>query len=99
MPLKKLRVKTPPKTKDIFNELMTTLEKGRPTKEGAGTYSVSLSTSSFTNQVTYFLKTGISSIDVATGGFPFGRIIEVFGPEGSGKTALAWQLCHQAMNL
>ena len=37
------------------------------------------------------IPTGILPVDVALGigGFPRGRIIEVFGPEGSGKTTLA----------
>ncbi len=37
------------------------------------------------------IPTGIMSLDLAlgVGGFPRGRIIEIFGPEGSGKTTLA----------
>jgi recombination protein RecA len=37
------------------------------------------------------IPTGIISLDVAlgVGGFPRGRIVEIFGPEGSGKTTLA----------
>lgn len=37
------------------------------------------------------VSTGILPLDVAlgVGGFPRGRIVEVFGPEGSGKTTLA----------
>ncbi|WP_329604253.1 MULTISPECIES: recombinase RecA [Dethiosulfovibrio] len=37
------------------------------------------------------IPTGILPLDVALGigGFPRGRIVEVFGPEGSGKTTLA----------
>jgi len=37
------------------------------------------------------IPTGIYSLDLAlgVGGFPRGRIIEIFGPEGSGKTTLA----------
>jgi recombination protein RecA len=44
------------------------------------------------------IPTGILSIDDALGvmGFPRGRIIEVYGPESSGKTTLALQVIAQA---
>ncbi|WP_394849679.1 DNA recombination/repair protein RecA [Pendulispora brunnea] len=37
------------------------------------------------------LRTGSLALDLATGidGYPVGRVIELFGPEGSGKTTLA----------
>jgi recombination protein RecA len=37
------------------------------------------------------IPTGIFSLDIAlgVGGFPRGRIVEIFGPEGTGKTTLA----------
>lgn len=37
------------------------------------------------------IPTGIYSLDIAlgVGGFPRGRIVEIFGPEGGGKTTLA----------
>src|ERR1017187_4148148 len=37
------------------------------------------------------ISTGMSTIDngiIGTGGFPRGRIIEVYGPESAGKTAI-----------
>jgi len=44
------------------------------------------------------ISAGLVSIDYAlgVGGFPRGRIIEVFGPESSGKTTLALQVVAQA---
>ena len=44
------------------------------------------------------IATGILSFDKATGvgGIPRGRIIEIFGPESSGKTTLALQVIAQA---
>jgi recombination protein RecA len=44
------------------------------------------------------IATGILSFDLATGvmGFPRGRVIEIFGPEGGGKTTLALQVIAQA---
>jgi recombination protein RecA len=34
-------------------------------------------------------STGFASLDATTGGFPRGRIVEIFGASGSGKTTLA----------
>jgi len=44
------------------------------------------------------ISTGSLSLDVALGigGLPRGRIIEIFGPEGSGKTTLALQAAAEA---
>ena len=47
------------------------------------------------------IPTGILSLDLAlgVGGFPRGRIIEIYGPESSGKTTLALQVVAQAQKL
>src|SRR5712691_3653672 len=44
------------------------------------------------------ISTGAISFDAAlgVGGFPRGRVIEVFGPESSGKTTIALQVIAQA---
>ncbi|MBN8602212.1 MAG: recombinase RecA [Planctomycetes bacterium] len=44
------------------------------------------------------INTGSLSMDIALGGFgvPRGRIIEIFGPESSGKTTLALHICAEA---
>ena len=44
------------------------------------------------------IPTGSLSLDMALGGMgvPRGRIIEVFGPESSGKTTLALHICAEA---
>src|SRR5271157_3961945 len=44
------------------------------------------------------ISSGCLSIDAAlgVGGFPRGRVVEVFGPESSGKTTLALQVIAQA---
>ncbi len=47
------------------------------------------------------VPTGSISLDAAlgVGGFPRGRVIEVFGPESSGKTTLALQVIAQAQKV
>ncbi len=47
------------------------------------------------------VSSGCLSIDVAlgVGGFPRGRVVEVYGPESSGKTTLALQVIAQAQKL
>jgi len=44
------------------------------------------------------IPTGSFSLDIAlgVGGLPHGRIVEIFGPEGSGKTTLALNVVAQA---
>ena len=47
------------------------------------------------------ISTGSTGLDVAlgTGGFPRGRVIEVFGPESSGKTTLALHVIAEAQRM
>ncbi|HEX5431181.1 MAG TPA: recombinase RecA [Bryobacteraceae bacterium] len=49
-------------------------------------------------QAVTVIPTGSISIDAAlgVGGFPRGRVVEIFGPESSGKTTLALQVIAQA---
>lgn len=54
-----------------------------------------------TGPVPYIVSTGSVLIDKATGigGFPGGRIIEMFGPESSGKTTLATSVLANAQKM
>ena len=47
------------------------------------------------------IPTGAISLDLAlgVGGVPRGRVIEIFGPESSGKTTVAMHICAQAQKL
>ena len=41
-------------------------------------------------------STGIEDLDsIIGGGMPCGRVVEIYGPEGSGKTSLLYHLCAQ----
>ena len=48
-----------------------------------------------------FVPTGSLALDIAlgVGGIPRGRIIEIFGPESSGKTTMVYHLIAQAQKL
>jgi len=48
-----------------------------------------------------FIPTGSTSLDIATGvgGYPRGRVIEIFGPESSGKTTLALHAIAEAQRM
>jgi recombination protein RecA len=50
------------------------------------------------SEVTQVIPTGSIALDIATGigGFPRGRVVEIFGPESSGKTTLALNAVAQA---
>ncbi|MBJ7347371.1 MAG: recombinase RecA, partial [Thermoleophilaceae bacterium] len=47
------------------------------------------------------IPTGVLSLDLALGigGVPAGRIVEIFGPESSGKTTLVYEIIAQAQKL
>lgn len=47
------------------------------------------------------IPTGVLSLDMAlgVGGIPRGRIVEIFGPESSGKTTLAWHIIAEAQRM
>ena len=69
---------------EAFGSFMKSMEKTHPGEVRL------LSDSSFNTNIEV-VSTGAISLDVALGcgGFPKGRIIEVYGPEMSGKTSLA----------
>ena len=45
-----------------------------------------------------WLETGIDSFDILAKGFPFGKIIELYGRESSGKSWLSYQLIKKAQS-
>ena len=73
-------------------EAIMSLCKEIETKEGEGTvYSLG---SKKANMNIKRWSTGIEDLDeILGGGMPEGRVIEIFGPESSGKTTLLYHLC------
>lgn len=74
--------------KDAIIKLCNEINK----KEGEGTvYSIG---SKHANLKINRWSTGIEDLDaIIGGGMPEGRVIEIFGPESSGKTTLLYHLC------
>jgi recombination protein RecA len=74
---------------ELNSLLAKQLKRQRPKDtDGTGTFDVGLSTDSILSKIKYILKTGIEPFDEAVGGLPFGRIIELYGLEACGKTAM-----------
>lgn len=65
-------------------------------KEGKGIIEAVASNESILSEVSYVLKVGNDPWDDMTGGFPVGRIVEIFGLESCGKTALMWLAAFKA---
>lgn len=74
--------------KEMIMKLCTEINK----KEGAGSiYSIG---SKNANLNIDRWSTGIEDLDaIIGGGMPEGRVVEIFGPESSGKTTLLYHLC------
>lgn len=72
----------------ILDDIVSDLKKRRPRNDEQGTFEVSRSSVEILSKVKYTLLTGIEPFDECTGGLPFGRIVELYGLEASGKTAM-----------
>jgi recombination protein RecA len=76
--------------KDVNPKLAAALEAMNQIKERFGEGSI-MKFGEANRTIVDAIPTGCPSLDIAlgVGGFPRGRIIEIFGPEASGKTTLA----------
>lgn len=86
----KLKLKAPP---DFQARVMSRLNATAPKTKSDGTrpvagYEVGRTSESILSEIKYVLRTGIRSYDDIAGGFPFGRVCEVYGLESCGKTAM-----------
>jgi RecA/RadA recombinase len=74
---------------DFQDFLLAKMNQKAPRSAEWGTYEISRSNKKILSKIKYVLTTGIPTFDDVAGGFPFGRIVELFGLEGCGKTAMA----------
>ncbi len=74
--------------KDLTERFVQSINMSRPKKIGVGTFEFVMCDNEILGDVKYVLLVGNDSYDTFVGGFPFGRISEVFGLENCGKTAM-----------
>lgn len=74
--------------KDLTEIFVSSINRSRPKKTGSGTFDFVMSDDDLLGDVKYVLMVGNDCFDTFVGGFPFGRISEVYGLENCGKTAL-----------
>lgn len=82
--------------KSAAKRVLSVLKKRAPRSEAKGTAEYSLSSERLLAPVKYVIKTGLKPFDDATGGVPFAKVTEIYGPEGCGKTALTLLICGNA---
>lgn len=88
------------KRKDEVDEsagLIAKLRSIAPKGENAGSWEISRTTDLVLSQIKYVLTTGIAPFDDIVGGLPIGRMVELYGLESCGKTAMAIRCAARAM--
>lgn len=74
--------------KPLLDRIISKLNRSKPRDDDDGTFRVVKTTSGVLSSVKYVLTTGLKPFDDVTGGLPFGRVVEIYGMDQSGKTAL-----------
>lgn len=87
------------KKMDLNDRIMMKIRATAPKKGEAGSVEISDTGKSVLSKVKYVLTTGIAPFDDMVGGFPFGRVTEVFGLESCGKTQLVIRAAVRAQTL
>lgn len=77
--------------------LLAKLRSIAPKGEEAGSWEISRTTDLVLSQVKYVLTTGIEPFDDIVGGLPIGRMVELYGLESCGKTAMAIRCAARGM--
>lgn len=73
------------------------LQAGAPKGEDSGSWEFSSTMDLVLSEVKYVITTGIDSFDGIAGGIPVGRMVELYGLESCGKTAMAIRCAARAM--
>ena len=87
------------KKADLNARILSKLRACKPRNESAGTFEVTRTSKEVLSKVSYVLTTGIEPFDDLVGGFPVGRITEVFGLESCGKTQLMIRMAVRGQTL
>ena len=77
----------------LINKLRAMAPKG----EAASGWEISRTTDIVMSEVKYVITTGIDAFDDIAGGIPVGRMVELYGLESCGKTAMAIRCAARAM--
>ena len=91
-----MATKKPAEGPSTLQLIAARLRKVSAEKEGNGIIEAVCSSDEIISEVKYVLRTGNGPWDDMTGAFPVGRVIEIFGLEASGKTALMLTTAYQA---
>ena len=75
---------------------MAKLNRCAPDDDSGVLWEVCRTSEKILSSINYVLSTGLKAFDDLVGGMPFGRIVEVFGLEGCGKSALALRCAGRA---
>jgi RecA/RadA recombinase len=82
--------------RDFLSRVVTSLNKMKPKTEDAGTYTVTRAVDDSPSAIRYVIKTGIRPFDDRVGGISIGKVTELCGLPGCGKTNMAVRICVRA---
>ena len=73
------------------------LKRCMPENDSGAYYEIAESNEQVLSSIEYVIKTGIQSFDDLAGGMPFGRVVELFGLESCGKSAMTIRTACRAL--
>jgi recombination protein RecA len=74
---------------DVSDRILAKIKACAPRKDSKGMVEITQTSKAILSRIKYVLTTGIQPFDDLIGGFPMGRITEIYGLESCGKTQLA----------